>query len=152
MRRALLLLVSFLVVAPVPAADDQYLALAKDCESLNTGAACAAAGDYLWSNNGRKLTPCAAGAEIVCIRPNEDRNAAAARIDALAFSHHEKACGLDHADACNKAGAHFAIAAVDAPAKDARALARRAEARFAKGCKLGSRQACSLMGSTGAAR
>jgi hypothetical protein len=112
--------------------DNAFTALAKECDSNNTSQACAASGDYLWNNNGRKLTACPSESGIVCIRPNEDRKAAVGRIDRLAYQFHEKACGLQHADACMKAGAHFAAKYGDAPEKASPHLAPKLRCAFGR--------------------
>jgi hypothetical protein len=147
--RQLIVFLSLLVVATRAAAtDDTFTVLAKGCDGQNSAQACAAVGDYLWDNNGRKLLPCSSASSTLCVRPNEDRNAAVARVDELAYQFHERACGLRHAEACNKAGVYFAVKYAGASDKEAPALAAEAEVRFEKACKLGSREGCGNVGST----
>jgi hypothetical protein len=151
MRHLSILLILF-AATRIAAANEPFTSLAADCDSRNTGPACAAAGDYLWDNNGKKLRDCSSESAIVCIRPTEGRIAAVARVDDLAFQYHSKACAQQHAEACNKAGVHFAIKSAGAPDEKAPALAAKAEALFEKACKLGSREGCLNVGTTGGAK
>lgn len=128
--------------------EDPFLALAKKCDSAPSASSCAAAGDYLWDNNGKKLRPCKSRLAVSCQRDNEDRVAAVRRIDKLAFEYHDRACLFGDAAACNKAGVAYAVEFSVASENDAPELARQAEVRFAKACQLGSKEGCRNVGST----
>ncbi len=86
---AVLFLVSSIAFA---ASDDSFLTYKGECETRGNAQACAAAGDHLWQNNGKKLQPCITPASIVCQRNDEDKKSAVARIDELAFQYHSRAC------------------------------------------------------------
>lgn len=147
-----LLSVLFILAGCATTSEDPFAVISKNCAARSNAAACASAGDYLWENNGKKLVACTSATYTVCIRPGEDRAAAVARIDELAYQFHEKACASQHAEACNKAGVHFAVQYAGASDQEAPALAAKAESRFRKACDLGSKEGCGNVGSTRPAR
>jgi TPR repeat protein len=127
---------------------EPFTLLANRCDSGGGAKACAATGDYLWENNGRKLVACSASVNLVCIRSNEDRSTAVARIDELAYQYHERACKLGDAESCNGAGVYFAVKYARASDQVAPAFAAQAESQFRRACDLGSKEGCNNVGST----
>lgn len=148
MLKPLLLATLVILAACATTSEDPFAAVAKNCDAQSSAKACAFAGDYLWENNGRKLVACTSASHTLCIRPGEDKAAAVARIDELAYQFHEKACASQHAEACNKAGVHFAVKYAGASDQEVPALAAKAESRFRKACDLGSKEGCGNVGST----
>ncbi len=148
MRRALLPFFILLVTACASSDGDPFLALAKKCDAAPGASACAAAGEYLWDNTGKKLRPCKTAAGVACQRTGEDSTTAIRRIDKLAAEYNDRACLFGHADACNRAGVSFAVESTTAPDTAADDMARYAEERFERACKLGSKDGCKNVGST----
>jgi hypothetical protein len=148
MRQFFAALVVLVCTACASSKNDPFLGLAKDCDSSPSASSCAAAGDYLWKNNGKALRPCKDPTWISCQRPEEDRAAAVRRIDKTAFEYHDRACFFGDADACNKAGVAYAVEYANASDNDAPQFARHAEQRFERACKLGSKEGCRNVGTT----
>lgn len=128
--------------------EDPFFALAKKCDAAPSASTCAAAGNYLWDNNGKKLRSCKNRLAISCQRDNEDRVSAIRRIDKIASEYHDRACLFGDAGSCNKAGVALAVESSLAPEDAAPELARQAEVRFEKACKLGFKDGCRNVGST----
>lgn len=152
MLRALLLLAVLFCTACASSGGDPFISLARKCDAAPGASTCAAAGDYLWENTGKKLRPCKSAQGVACQRAGEDTTDAIRRIDKLAAEYNDRACLFGAADACNKAGVSFAVESTVAPESAAADLARYAEERFERACKLGSKDGCRNVGSTKPAR
>lgn len=120
---------------------------ASGCEGGNSGA-CFNAADQVWHLRASKLKACE-GNEILCIQSGESREQAMTRLRTKSVEQNAVACDRgNHAEACVRAGSGLVILGINMPQGQYKKLAERAELFFDKGCILGSRQGCTLKGST----